>query len=455
MSLNASLNIAVRALQADDGALQITNNNIANASTTGYSRQLVVLQEAVSSADGNGDGVILEGYQSIRSEVLQRQIEQETQEQSSADAQVSSLDQIQTAFTTSTTDIGTEISALFTSLSSLSTNTTSFELRQSVLTAGQNVATAFNTASNSLTTQRADLNTEVTEDVSQINEITKQIAALNPQIAALTATGQNSGTLQDQQDQLVLSLSKLTNVSVTQTDSGETITTGDGAALVVGGESYALQTTSGSDGMQHVTDQAGTDITASLSSGDLGGTIQIRDQTIPGLVSQLDTLANQFATAINSAQAEGYTQNGNAGTDFFTVPTTVAGSASSISMAITYPSDIAASSDKSTGSSGNLTNFSSISTTKLASGLTPTDAYANLVYQVGSLASNATAESTATAASLVQLNDQRSALSGVSIDEESANLIQYQQAYEAAAKVVSTISTLFNVLMSMGTNAAS
>jgi flagellar hook-associated protein 1 FlgK len=73
---------------------------------------------------------------------------------------------------------------------------------------------------------------------------------------------------------------------------------------------------------------------------------------------------------------------------------------------------------------------------------------------VGSLTSNANAESTATTASLVQLNDQLNSVSGVSIDQESANLITYQTAYEAAARVVSTIQSLFSITMSMGTAAA-
>ena len=78
----------------------------------------------------------------------------------------------------------------------------------------------------------------------------------------------------------------------------------------------------------------------------------------------------------------------------------------------------------------------------------------DLVYQVGSLASNASAESTATTASLLQLNNQLTSVSGVSIDQESANLIAYQQAYEAAARVVSIIQSLFTVTMSMGTASA-
>ena len=436
-SLSTSLLTAVQALDAVTGALQITNNNIANASTPGYSRQMAVLQEAAPTNDGNisvGNGVVLEGYQSVRDELVQTQI--------------------QPTFTTSTQDIGTEMSAMFSSLSSLSTDPTNSADGAAVLTAGQNLATAFNTASNALTSQQTGLNTEVTQDVNQINQLTQQIAALNPKIAELNATGQNGGTLQDQQNQLVLSLSALTSVAVTQTANGVTLTTGNGTPLVVGSKNFTLQTTTGSNGMQQVLDHNGTNITASLTSGDLGGTIQMRDKTIPGLLGQLDTLANQFGTAINAAQETGFDQKGKTGQNFFTIPTTVAGSAATISMAITVPTQIASSSDGTAGSNGNLANLIAVQTTALPAGQTPGDAYANLVYQVGSLTSNATAESGATTASLLQLNDQLNSVSGVSIDEESTNLITFQTAYEAAARVVTTVQALFQITVSMGTAAA-
>ena len=456
-SLSTSLLTAVQSLGAATGALQVTNNNIANANTPGYSRQVAILQEAAPTVDGGistGNGVVLEGFQSVRDELVQTQIQQETQAQSGANAQLASLQQIQPTFTTSTQDIGTEMSALFSSISGLATDPAGTADGAAVLTAGQNLATAFNTASATLTSQQGGLNTQVTQDVSQINQLTRQIAALNPQIAEMDATGQNGGTVQDQQNQLVLSLSALTSVAVTQTNNGVTLTTGNGAALVVGSQSFTLQTTTGSNGMQQVLDQNGTNITASLTSGDLGGTIQMRDQTIPGLLSQLDTLANQFGSAINAAQAKGFDQSGNAGKNFFSISPTVAGFAGDISMAITDPSQIAASSDGTAGSNGNLANLIAVQTAALPAGQTPGNAYANLVYTVGSLTSNATAESSATASSLLQLNDQLSSVSGVSIDEESANLITFQTAYEAAARVVTTVQSLFTITLAMGTAAA-
>ena len=457
MSLTSTLSGAVQALNADTGALQITNNNIANANTPGYTRKLAIFQEAAPTYEGGlntGNGVVLEGYQSVRDELVNSQIQQETQAQSGANAQLSSLQQIQPTFTTSTQDIGTQMSALFASLSSLSTDPSSSIARQGVLAAGQNLVSAFNTTANTLTSQQAGLNTQVTQDVSQINQISQQIAALNPQITALTATGQDGGTLQDQQNQLVLNLSALTNVSITQTAQGPTISTGNGTPLVVGSQSFALDTTTASTGMLQVVDQNGANVTAALTGGDLGGTIQARDQTIPGLLSSLNTLANQFGTAFNAAQAKGFDQNGAAGQNFFSVPSTVAGSADAISMAITDPAKIAASSDGTAGSNGNVTNLTAVQTTALPAGQTPTNAYASLVYQVGSLTSNAQAESTATTASLNQLNDQLSSVSGVSIDEESTNLITFQTAYEAAARVVTTVQAMFAVTLTMGTAAA-
>ena len=456
-SLSSSLSTAVQSLIADTGALQITNNNIANANTPGYSRELAIFQEAPPTEDGNlslGNGVVLEGYQSVRDELVSNQIQQETQAQGGANAQLASLQQIQPTFTTSTQDIGTQMSALFASISSLTTDPTSSASREGVLAAGANLAQAFNQTSTTLTGQQAGLNTQVTQDVSQINQITQQIAALNPQIAQLTATGQNGGTLQDQQNQLVLSLSALTNVSVTQTAEGETLSTGNGTPLVEGSQSFALHTAPSNTGMQQVMDQNGDNITASVTGGDLGGSIQTRDQTITGLLTSLNTLANQFGTAFNAAQAKGFDQNGKAGGNFFTVPSTIAGSAASISVAITNPTAIAASSDGTAGSNGNLANLSAVQTAALPAGQTPADAYAGLVFQVGSLTANATAESGATTASLLQLNDQLSSVSGVSIDEESTNLITFQTAYEAAARVVNTIQSMFSVTLSMGTAAA-
>jgi flagellar hook-associated protein 1 FlgK len=296
------------------------------------------------------------------------------------------------------------------------------------------------------------MNTQVTQTVAQINSLTGQIAQLNGQVSQLTADGQDGGTVEDQRDELVQQLSQLTGISVTQSSDGEVITTGNGTPLVMGSQSFSLQTTTGSNGMQHVLDSNGTDITTSLQGGQLGASIQIRDQVIPSYLTQLNTLASQFASAFNAAQAEGYDSNGNTGQNFFSVPTSSAGAAAGIAVSITDPSQIAISSDGTAGSNGNVANLSAALTNALPTGTTPSQAYANLVFQVGNDASNASSQSTAIGQNILQLTNQQSSVSGVSIDEETTNLIKYQTAYEAAARIVSTIQQLGTVTLDMGSS---
>ena len=117
---------------------------------------------------------------------------------------------------------------------------------------------------------------------------------------------ENGGTIEDQRDQLVQQLSALTNVSVTQSSDGEVISTGNGTPLVMGGQSFALQTTTGTGGFQQVLDSNGNNITSTIQGGQLGGAIQLRDQVIPGFLTSLNNLASQFAASVNAAQAKGY-----------------------------------------------------------------------------------------------------------------------------------------------------
>jgi flagellar hook-associated protein 1 FlgK len=453
--LNTSLSIGVQALDVSQAALDTTSNNLANDNTAGYTREVAETSENAETVSGStvtGGGVTLDGIESTRDELLNLQIQQQTSAQSSQNTQYSALDEIQTYFSSSSgNDIASELSSFSSSLADLSSDPSNSSVQASVLSAGENLAKAFNTTADGLTTVQSDMNTQVTQTVSEINTLSGQIAQLNGQISQLTAEGKDGGTTEDQRDELVQKLSKLTGISITQSSDGEVITTGNGTPLVMGSQSYSLQTTTGSDGMQHVLDSNGNDITTSIQGGTLGGSITVRDQTIPSYLSQLNSLANDFATAFNDAQAKGYDANGDAGGDFFSVPSDSSDAAAGLSVAITDPSKIAMSSDGTSGSNGNVANLSAALTDDLTtSGESASDTYASLVDQVGTDASNANTESTAIGDSLTQLNDQLSSASGVSIDEETTNLIRYQTAYEAAARIVSTIQALNTVTLDMG-----
>jgi flagellar hook-associated protein 1 FlgK len=451
-TLNSALSIASQSLQAQELELQVTNNNIANASTTGYARETVSLSEAIPLSDGTvqvGGGVNVTSVTSVRNDLLTLRIQQQTSQQSSADAQVNALNQIQTLFPSTGTSLSSTLSTFFNNLSALSSDPSDSATRQTAIQGAQALVSQFNSISAGLSGPASSLNTTVTNDVSQINALTSQVAQLNVELQQQNAEGQNLGPIGDQLNQVELQLAQLTNITVTHSTQGDTITTGNGTPLVQGNASYALSTANDSNGNAQVLDQNGTNITSQISGGDLGGSIQVRDTQIPTLLNSLDTLANQFATAFNAAQAQGYDENGNAGAALFSVSSTVAGSAASLKLTTTDPSALAASSDGSSGSNGNVANLTALQNTALSGGLSATAQSANLVYQIGSYTATATSDSTSIQQSLTALNNQQGSISGVSIDQESANLIQYQQAYAAAAKVVSTIQSLFDTTINM------
>jgi flagellar hook-associated protein 1 FlgK len=431
-----------------------TTNNVANVNTPGYSRLRPVLIESNPVVEGSvtyGQGVTLQKLESLRDPILQLRIQNETQQQGQLNAFVSAMQQAQVRFTSSSSDIGSQISNSFSSLSQLSTDPTNLSLRQGVLTAAGNMATVFNNTSNSLTQQQTNIDSNVTQAVQQVNTLTGQIAGLNTRISQLQGVGQDASAFVDQRDTLIGQLSGLIDVSTIRSDNGLTLTTSTGSPLVVGGQSFALSTQTNASGLQDVYAQ-GVDITAKLTSGELGGSIEVRDQKIPALLSSLDTLAAGLANALNTANKTGFDLNGNPGGNLF-VPPPVSGkgAAANIAVQITDPSLIAASSDGSPGSNGNVAVLSAVQNQGVAGGQTPTDYYSNIVFGVGNDVSNGSAELTSTQLVLNQLQDQRGSISGVNLNEEAANMVQYQNAYTAAAKVVTTVNDMLYIVINMGT----
>jgi flagellar hook-associated protein 1 len=451
-SLLSTMFLATGAMAADKGALEATTNNAANVNTPGYSREVPILQENPPVVVGNltfGTGVSLAKLESVRDPILQLRIQQETGQQGQLNSFTSALSQAQTLFTAGASDIGSEISNLFSNISQLSTNPSSTALRQGVLTAASNLTSIFNNTASNLAAQRSNLDLGVVQSVQQVNTLTQQIAGLNGQITSLQNLGQDAGTFIDQRDVLINQLSGLIDVSEIKSDSAITLTTSNGTALVSGTQSFSLTTQPGASGVQHIFSQ-GTDITSTLSSGALGGLIEVRDQKIPALLTSLDTLASGLATAFNSANTTGFDLNGNAGGALFT-PVVGAGSAANIGVAITDPALIAASTDGSAGSNGNLANLNAIQNQTIIAGATPTTYYGNIVFSVGNDVSNGTAELQSSKLVLQQLQDQRGSISGVSLDEEAANMTQYQQAYDAAARIVTTVNQMLETVINMGT----
>jgi flagellar hook-associated protein 1 FlgK len=454
-TLSSALNIAVGAMLADQAALDTTSNNIANANTPGYSRQTVNFEETPPVEYGGqlfGTGVEIGQITSQRNNVLQMSLDQATQQQSKYDSYLTSMQQVQTLFNeTSGTGLQSSITAFFNSLQQLSTDPSNTSLRQAVLSAAQNMAQDFNSTSSSLTSLQQNVDESVPQAVSQINSLTSQIAQLNSEVSAAESTGQNAGSLVDQRNQLISQVSGIIDVSQVDAGNGNvTLTTTSGAALVVGNKSFHLTTQANpTTGFQHVYSM-GKDITSTINGGSLGGTLQVRDSTIPSILSSLDSLASSLENSFNSVNKAGTDLNGNPGGNFFVPPPAGGvGAAATMSVALTDPSQIAAGLDGTAGDNANVNAMLALQNQGIVNGQTPINAYSNLVFQVGNDVASAQSEEQGVTATVQQLQNQIGSISGVSINEEAANLVQYQQAYQAAAQVASVISNLTSTAIDM------
>jgi len=451
--LYGSLSVALSALLANQQALETSANNVANANTPGFSRQRPVLIPGDPVILGDlsfGMGVVLDKLQSLRDPILELRLNQQTQQQGKLDSALGALQQIQVMFSGTDSGIGDAVTKFFDSLQQLSTDPSSMSLRQGVLAAATNLATVFNTTSHNLLSQRANLDLNVKQTVDDINTLTAQIAIISGQITNLENVHEDASIFIDKRTTLIRQLSSLVDVSVIQTEHGIALTTSNGTPLVSETTSFPLTTAIGADGMQRILAQ-GKDVTSSLVAGKLAGLVAMRDTTIPGIQGNLDQLAAGLATALNVAHRSGFDLNGDPGGDLF-VPPPVGGvgAAASLRVAFTDTALLAASSDGTPGSNGNLTVLSAVHDQAVVAGQKPLDFYSRLVFQIGSDTANASADLNASSLILRQLEDQRSSISGVSLDEEATNIVRYQTAYQAAARVVTTVNDLLAAAVNLG-----
>ena len=459
-SIASVIDIARQALNADQEALNVTSSNVANQNTVGYTRQVVSFQsqDAVTlSGSTFGSGVTATAA-SQRDRVLDQQVQQQTQVQSQSSALQSALQQVQsifglssTATSASSTVLGTAINSFFNALSTLTSNPAGTATRQNVLSTASSLAAAFNSAADQLSQISSNLNQQTAADVSQVNSLTSTIASLNAQISSRSPNS-DAGTLEDQRQQAITNLSQLVGLNqITTQQNGITLTTSSGAVLVSGNQSFALQATQ-IGGTTHILAGVGAqDVTSTLTGGDLGGALQARDQQIPSYAGTLDNLAYSIGTQVNQQNEQGVDGNGNPGAALFTLTACQTGAATAIQLSTTNPSVVAAA-GVGQGSAGNANAaaLSNLATAPIAGGQTVSGALASFLSQIGSDTSAATTDNSAQQATLTQLTTQQASLSGVSLDEEAANLTQFQRSYQAASKVFSIADSIMASALNLG-----
>ena len=469
-TINSAFNLISGALDADQSALNIVANNVANANTPGYTQQVPNWEENTPvqiNGVSYGEGVTETGASSVRDRVLEERLQQQQQAASASTTRLSALDSVQALFppdsgSTSSTagDIGADITGFFSSFASLEANPTDNSLREQVLSSANTLAGDVSNAAASLNAQRASLDQEASSVTSQVNSLTSTIAQLNLQIQS-SSPNSDAGTLEDQRQQDLSQLSQLIGVNqITTENNGISLTTASGDMLVSEGTSNPL-TTGTVNGMTHFF--VGTsDVTSSLMTGggELGGYLTARDQDIPQVLSGLDQLAYGISTQVNSLNNSGSDLAGATGTAanplyIFSQAGAVAGSAASMSVVMTDPSQIAAADQgQGSGDNSNATALAALGTQPIAGGLTPSNFYSNFVTALGSTVSEVQTENTAQNASVTQLQTARDALSSVNLNDEASFMQEFERSYQAASQVFTLLNTVMTSALNLGVETA-
>ena len=325
--------ISVSALQAFQAAINVTSNNVANASTPGYDKETTNLTEAIPQSNGVasvGSGVVVSGVSRAFSQAAANQLNTSQSTLGQLTSLQSYTTQINNLLGTTAGGLSTALQSFYSAWSTVSNDPTSTAARQALLGKAQGIATSFQNNSSQLNALNADVNTRITADVTQINSIAKSISTLNQQIAVGTAQdgGQPPNELLDQRDQLVTNLSTLVGITTTTDANGAlNVFVGNGQPLVLQGQTNALTTVPNqfnASQLEISTAANSNQISSSITSGDLGGLLAARTQVINPALNQLGQIATAVAQTVNSQQGDGLDLNGQLGSNLFSTPTTQA-----------------------------------------------------------------------------------------------------------------------------------
>lgn len=468
MSAFFGIHIASSALRAHQQALDVINNNVANANTPGYRRQQVVYQNGVAyptaSLNGGwgpgqfGGGVQVQSIKRFGTDFLDGRYRIELAQSGKYDVQRNILNQVEALLNETGADgLTGKVDAFFNSWQSLSADPANTALRGDLRGRAEDLVAAFNSRALQLRATRSEQDLALEQRVDEVNDVAAQMARLNGEIATIIGRDQQPNDLLDQRDRLADRLAELTGATISNQPDGTVMASINGHAMIVGTTTFKLQTVvdPANDNLLAVQWQTPTPMAYNGTTGEIAGIIDARDRIVQGQLDGLNTLAQTLITSVNTQHNAGYRLNSaTLGGNFFEPAVDPSGQyALSIRLNANILADTAniavASNPNAPGDGNNAVLMAELQRALTMSGGTATftDAYAA---QVGSLAletRNAETRYTDRQAVAAALDQQRQAVGGVSLDEEAANLMQTQKAYQAAARVLNAVDEMLDKLI--------
>jgi flagellar hook-associated protein 1 FlgK len=337
----STLSIGVTGLNAANVGLTTTSHNIANTSTPGYNRQVIVQSSNFSVLTGAGfigQGTHVETVKRIYSQFLSNQVLSAQTGAAEMDSYLQQISQIDNILADNTSGLSTAMSAFFSGVQSVAANPASIPSRQSMLSTAQALVSRFQTLAQRVSEIREGVNSQITSEVSLISSYAGQIADINQRILLAQAGSQNQqpNDLLDQRDQLISDLNQQVRVTtVTQSDGTMNVFFGNGQPLVVGTDAFSLSAIAALDDPERmvVVDKmpGGTTIQvpeSQITGGVLGGLIGFRATSLDSAQNALGRIAVALTQTFNDQHRLGQDLTGALGGDFFSVsnPTTYSSS---------------------------------------------------------------------------------------------------------------------------------
>ncbi len=448
MSLSSLLSIARSALLTHKRAMEVTANNVANAQTPGYSRQRLELrsQNPVWTAEGSiGRGVTSGQIVRARDQFYDASFRRESGLFSQSSTLRDGLRQIEDAIgEPSSTGLSSGLDAMFHSFSDLANDPASPAARDLVARAGDRLAGQLNQLDTRVLATAADAQSRLDAEIKQANELMRHIANLNRDI--LSSGGSSAVDLQDQRDIAIDDLSKFMTVSVVKHDDGTVTVLSEETNLVDRVIPTQLSVT-GSTPNLGVVDAGGVALTR--IGGSMGGALEVINKVVPDLRNQLDALAANLVTEVNQLHRNGFTPTGATNTDFFDPANVTAGSIALAAPIKASSANIAAGGTARAGDGSIALALAQLGNSGIGglAGRTFRDYYSGVAAGVGLSVEGAGNDADVQQALMDQADQQRTAVSGVSIDEEMVNLVSQQQAFGAAAKIVTVADEMMKTLL--------
>ncbi|MEM7339748.1 MAG: flagellar hook-associated protein FlgK [Actinomycetota bacterium] len=447
-------------LLAQRKRLEVIGENIANVDSPGYHRRRAELGPVDAVAIGlhsgvtrAGQGVEVEEVTRIRNELLSTHAREQGGVASARARTHTILTEVESAYG-ALVDGGLQdqFTSFFNSFDDLASAPEDLAMRGVVLQRAETLAQSVNRTVTEIGSlfQRTEL--DLRDDVREINDLAERIAILDQQILASVGTNVDRNSLLDERDQAIDELAKLTDMLVVHTEDGQVTLQVDGHLLVTNGRSNAVEVGVTTDAVLTPLGYARVSVNApdgrelNLTSGSAAANVTALQAVIPNARIDFDAVTAALVTGVNTLHQGGQGLDSSTGLDVFAFGA-VPGEIEVSTDVLGQPERLAAAG----GAAGLLDNSNARDIAALSESASgPISLYLD---QAGVLAGRvltaATARDAADAAE-EQAAAMAQAESGVSLDEELTQLITAQRAYDAAARLMTTIDEMLQVLISIG-----